>query len=450
MASQPLRGKVLRIGIVQDEQIVQEQLIRKPENVTVGESTKNTFVLPPCSLPKRFPLFVAKGSSYFLQFTDSMTGKVSFKGAIRSLKDLKATGDAVQRGGTWVLPIQENSRGKVVVDGISVLFQFVPAPLAEARVHMDFRPRFIEDEDPVFFGFLALFAALAASLVIYSHSIELSKVDILLDNPERFADLLVDKDDKEEPKKEEPEEKVPDPNAESEDVQVVEDDEVASEKDVAKVEVTQEEIEIREAQKMEAEDQEVDLIVAQLIGTLGAHNSGDSTPDYFNDLTFQGQDADALLRDASRMESSTSMGVRESASGPREGVEVGEVERGVAASAAVSEGPKVEVVGRVDLGSADIDAVVGEASGVSSVMKRYKGQMKLCYDSALGMDPSLKGRIEIEFSVGRGRVLEAYVSTNTTRNESLANCILRKVKGLTFGSEVEADVVYPFVFSSKQ
>ena len=71
--------KVLRIGIVQDEQIVQEQLIREPENVTVGESTKNTFVLPPCSLPKRFPLFVAKGNNYFLQFTDTMAGKVSLR-----------------------------------------------------------------------------------------------------------------------------------------------------------------------------------------------------------------------------------------------------------------------------------------------------------------------------------------------------------------------------------
>lgn len=446
MASPPPRGKVLRIGIVQDEQIVQEQLIRKPENVTVGESTKNTFVLPPCSLPKRFPLFVAKGSSYFLQFTDSMTGKVSFKGAIRSLKDLKATGDAVQRGGTWVLPIQENSRGKVVVDGISVLFQFVPAPLAEARVHMDFRPRFIEDEDPVFFGFLALFAALAASLVIYSHSVELSKVDLLLDAPERFADLLVEKDDKDEPDEEVPEE-VTDPNAESQEVAEDETQEVAPAEEVARVEVTQEEIEIREAQQMEAEDQEVDVLVAQLLGTLGAHNSGDSTQDHFANLDFQGQDADALLRNASRMESSTSIGVREEGSGPREGVEIGDVDRGTAGNSALSEGPAVEVEGQVDLGSADIDAVEGEAEGVTSVVKRYKGRIKLCYDQALRQDPQLKGRIEIEFSVGRGRVLEAFVSTNTTRNEALANCILRKVKGLTFDPSVEADVIYPFVLS---
>jgi hypothetical protein len=445
MASTSQRNKVLRIGIVQDEQIVQEQLIREPGNVTVGESTKNTFVLPPSSLPKRFPLFVAKGNRYFLQFTDSMVGKVSFKGAIRGLKDLKSSGDAVRRGGTWVLPIQENSRGKVVIDGISVLFQFVPAPPEPMgrAVHMDFRPRFIEDEDPVFFGFLALFAALAASLVIYSHTVELSKVDIFLDAPERFADLLEDKED---PEDEEPEE-VTDPNAESQEAAEENPEETTPTEPVEQVEVTQEEREIQEAQQMEAEDQEVDVLVAQLLGTLGAHNSGDSTQDHFANLDFQGQDADALLRNASRMESSTSIGVQEEGSGPRDGVEIGDVDRGTVGDSTVSEGPAVEVEGTVDLGSAEIDAIVGESGGVTSVVKRYKGRIKLCYDQALRQDPNLKGRIEIEFSVGRGRVLEAFVSTNTTRNEALANCILRKVKGLTFDPEVEADVIYPFVLS---
>ena len=103
--------------------------------------------------------------------------------------------------------------------------------------------------------------------------------------------------------------------------------------------------------------------------------------------------------------------------------------------------------GQVDLGSADIDAIEGEADGVTKVVKRYKGRIKPCYDQALRQDPELSGRVEIEFSVGRGRVLEAFVSTNSTRNDELANCILRKVKGLTFDQSVEADVIYPFVLS---
>ena len=441
--------KVLRIGIVQDEQIVQEQLIREPENVTVGESTKNTFVLPPCSLPKRFPLFVAKGNNYFLQFTDTMAGKVSLRGAIRSLEDLRTSGDAVRRGGTWVLPIQESSRGKVVIDGISVLFQFVPAPPAPAgrAVHMDFRPKLIEDDDPVFYGFLALFTALAAALGIYATSIEVNTEDIFLENPERFAELLV-KDKPEEPEKEEVEELPPDPDADGPEVAAEETpQEAAPAEEAPQEEVTQEQREIREAQRMEQEDQQVDVMVAQLLGTLGAHNSGDSTQDHFANVDFAGRDADELLKNSRNMGSSTEIAVREEGSGPREGVEIGEVARGSAGSSTISEGPAVEVEGQVDLGSADIDAIEGEADGVTKVVKRYKGRIKLCYDQALRQDPELSGRVEIEFSVGRGRVLEAFVSTNSTRNDELANCILRKVKGLTFDQSVEADVIYPFVLS---
>ena len=40
---------------------------------------------------------------------------------------------------------------------------------------------------------------------------------------------------------------------------------------------------------MEQEDQQVDVMVAQLLGTLGAHNSGDSTQDHFANYDFQGK-----------------------------------------------------------------------------------------------------------------------------------------------------------------
>jgi hypothetical protein len=160
-------------------------------------------------------------------------------------------------------------------------------------------------------------------------------------------------------------------------------------------------LEEREAEEMAAEDARVDALVAQLLGTLGSHNSGDNTRDHFANLDFEGAPT----------------------------------------------APKNETEGNVDLGAANINALEGEAQGVISVVKRYKGRIKLCYDQALRQDPNLQGRVEIKFSVGRGRVLEASISTNTTRNDALANCILRKVKGLTFDQGVEADVIYPFILS---
>jgi hypothetical protein len=160
---------------------------------------------------------------------------------------------------------------------------------------------------------------------------------------------------------------------------------------------------VAEVAEKVAEDAEVDALVAQLLGTLGSHNSGDNTRDHFANLDFEGAPT----------------------------------------------APKNEMEGNVDLGAANITAVEGETQGVTSVVKRYKGRFKLCYDQALRQDPNLQGRVEIKFSVGRGRVLEASISTNTTRNDALANCILRKVKGLVFDQAVEADVIYPFVLSKR-
>jgi pSer/pThr/pTyr-binding forkhead associated (FHA) protein len=49
----PDAAKVLRIGVVKDGKVVHERLIKPGQNVTVGESPRNTFVFPNASLPKK-------------------------------------------------------------------------------------------------------------------------------------------------------------------------------------------------------------------------------------------------------------------------------------------------------------------------------------------------------------------------------------------------------------
>ena len=73
----PDAAKVLRIGLVIDNKVVHERLIRPGQNVTVGESPRNTFVVPNASLPNRFMLFQAKGGKYSLNITDQMSGKIA-------------------------------------------------------------------------------------------------------------------------------------------------------------------------------------------------------------------------------------------------------------------------------------------------------------------------------------------------------------------------------------
>ena len=441
MATPKASGKVLRIGIVQGDQIVQEQLIRRPENVTVGESTKNTFVLPPCSLPKRFPLFVAKGNSYFLQFTDGMAGKISFKGRIQSLDDLKTSGEAVRRGGTWVLPVQESSRGKVIIDGISVLFQFVPAPpQAIARsIQMDFRPRFIEDDDPVFFGFLALFAALATSLAIYAHSADYSQQDSYQDAA-RIAKLL---------NAEPPEEKPDPPEEKTEPVKDTEKstDGTKQEKpEEVKQEVKQEKPKTK-AEK-QAEDDRKEVIAeekataraASIFGTT-SDSSGTTVAPVEDNVDWGDVDKDTEV-------DTTGGGARDGSGGKRETVKKDGPGKSEVGTSTTKEREAV-VKGTMKTGKETVEVEEGEAGGVTAVIKAKKGRIKQCYDMELRNSPKLEGKVTVYFEVGRGRVLEAEIQGNSTRNDALAKCILVKIKKLRFPDGVEATVEYPFIFSSQ-
>src|SRR5690349_8344086 len=69
--------KILRIGIIQGARIVEERLVRKRQNVSIGQSTKNMFVIPTEALPKSFTLFEVTGQNYALNFTEGTDGRVS-------------------------------------------------------------------------------------------------------------------------------------------------------------------------------------------------------------------------------------------------------------------------------------------------------------------------------------------------------------------------------------
>ena len=159
-------SKVLRIGIVKEGKVVHERLIKPGQNVTVGESPRNTFVIPDADLPKRFTLFQCKGVKYSLNVTSKMGGKFASDAGVSDIASASASPDVQKKGDVSILPLGDGSRGKVVVGAITVLFQFVPAPPESARMvnRQDFRPKLFDEDDPVFIGSLSVFMAMAAVL----------------------------------------------------------------------------------------------------------------------------------------------------------------------------------------------------------------------------------------------------------------------------------------------
>ena len=57
--------KILRIGIIQGGRIVEERLVRKRENITIGQSAKNLFVVPSEALPRRWQLLFEISGNYW-------------------------------------------------------------------------------------------------------------------------------------------------------------------------------------------------------------------------------------------------------------------------------------------------------------------------------------------------------------------------------------------------
>jgi hypothetical protein len=451
--------KVLRIGILQDGKIVQEKRIGEGNTVTVGASPKATFSYALPKVPRKFPLFVAKGDKYFLRFLPSMAGKIATKDGVQALDALGKSGAAKRKGDVYVLPLTEKNRGKISIDNVTVLFQFVPAPPEPLTptYKTDFRPKLFTEDDPVFLGFLGLFTLLAAVFVVYVQSVEtpaLLPTDVL---PERFVKLAIPPPDPADPSETED----PDLDEEGDGPAVAKEKEEeagggAEEQPKEQAEVapkTAEERaaeEIRRKQQMEAEVKERSLLL-KMIGTRGESSSGQMVDDLFGEGAGVGTDLDAALAEAGGVEQGTYEALGEkrgTGSGTgRDDASIGDLARAQGGSSDVGAGPATKVTGRISSGTVDVSG--GDPAKIKSVINNYTGQVKACYEQRLKSNPALAGRVELLWYINGGRVSSVEVLGNSTGDSELANCIALKVRTWRFPADLEADteVVYPFILS---
>lgn len=447
MASQSRQAKVLRIGIIQDGKIVQERLIKAGESVSVGESAKNTFVFPKTHLPAaEFQLFRAAGNGYVLQFTEKMRGKISSGGAVVALQKLVSDPSVSRKDGICTLPLTQQDRGKISIDAVTVLFQFVAPPPVHAvkpMQQMDFRPRLLEDDDPVFLGFLGIWSALATILVIWVWNTE-PREFTLEELPDRFVKIEV-KDPKPPPEPTEDELEL-----EGEGEAVKKEPEPSTEKSAGEENKPQDDV--SKAQAKEAAKEEVlaksKLLIA-LIGTTGesssqANNLWSDDEKGFGDLDGALAETSGVTADASQA------GPRGGHGGSDEAVGIDDIAGVGGGQGGSVEGPAVKVVAEVKTGSGTIDAIDGDAGAVKGTIARYSGQLNYCYERRLKALPNLAGRVELSWYVSGGKVDgNPLVVVNSTGDGELATCIQQKIRRWTFPADFEGDVSYPFIFQAK-
>lgn len=444
--------KVLRIGIIEDGKIVQERLIKAGETVTVGEAATNTFVFPKTHLPRaEYPLFVARNGKYVLNFTEEMKGKISSGGSVVALEKLRTDPSVQQQGGSWRLALTEQDRGKISIDNITVLFQFVAPPPVQAvkpLQQMDFRPRLMDDDDPVFLGFLAIFSALAAVLLVWIWNTEPPQVTSIDQIPDRFTKLVLKPPEEQQPLEMPVDDKLID-DSKSESAQKAEKAESKEEKPKEAPKNKTEAAQQREAAKQEVIQKS---LLLKMLTTRGANGNGSFAEDLFSDSDGTFGDLDKALAESGGVEIASAESKLRQGSATGTGskdADIGDLGGVGGGSASVGSGPSTKIEGSTSLGEGDTFLEEGDVGSVKKTVQKNFGQLTYCYEQRLNKVPGLAGRVEIEWYVKGGRVTTAQVFANTTGDSELGDCIVGKIKRWSFPGDVEGEILYPFIFKPK-
>lgn len=446
------QAKVLRIGMVREGKVVKEVVTRVGESVTIGDSPRNTFELKSKHLPKSFVLFAAgKNNTYALNFVEKMDGKISVKDAVVGLDELRKKGEAARKGNQWILALDHKNRGKITIDDVTFLFQFVPELLESARQvggRKDFKPQIIDEEDFIFYGFLGVFSIAAAIMMVFVYNTDPQELMSIDDLPERYVELVLPD--------QQPKEEAPDAAEAAEEVkkeEKKEDDKPKEEEEARpKRELTAEEKAAMQAARELARQERIkaEVLKVGILGSRGENASAGEVEDVFAEGDALGSKLDDALQNVGSMEvaNAGNLGVKDAtAGGGRGDAGIGDLASGGGGNAKVGSGPGTKLRAKSDLGA--IEAVGGDADQVKAAVAKYSAGIKQCYETRLKEVPTLSGRLVIAVNISGGKVTSVSIDENGTGDKGLESCVTSKVRTWRFDPALpQMDIYLPFVLSS--
>lgn len=402
---------VLRVGIAKSGTLAMERRLPLDRSVTIGGSRTDSIVV--AGLSESRTVFV-KGPHGL-----SLAPEVRRRAKVRR-GDPEAT-------------LTLGDRGRIDLGEVTVLYQLVLAPPMAARAPLsaaDFRPRWIEDDDPVFLQSLATWSALGLLLGIYvatAPAPQNTGIDLLAD---RLATLptpvYVD---------------LPPPTPEPE----VERPTVAN---VTKPERQIDRVAEPEVAPRTAERRATDIAAARRGIEERLQRSGLIATSGDTSWAIDAQDAVAIDSlearshwdgddDAPRV---AQAGLPMGAGRDIEIEEVGGGEAGLRNIPIVSQPP---TFGTGDEEPSD-PVVVGRE------LKRYASQIRYCFEKELKRDPSLSGRVELGGRLESGRFVSVWTEDETVGSAALEACMHERVRAWALPKGSSGSVYWAYVFSAKE
>ncbi|MBT3221354.1 MAG: AgmX/PglI C-terminal domain-containing protein [Proteobacteria bacterium] len=437
--------RVLRLGIVINHRIVGEKLIKPKAEIIVGESAQADIVFPETHLPPRFSLFRRRGHRWYLRLTESMGGRLSAGQQAYTIAELRSSPDAVRRGDTWEVELTEKYRGKLVIDQVAVLFQFVsppPASVTKQIKGMDFRPRYMEDEDPTYMGFLAIWSALAVVFMIWVWQTEPMEYT-LEEIPDRFTHLILEKPEAQvTPPKEDPVENAesdPEPDADSDPLPEADTDpQPESNEPVSEVG------RIKDLEERKHNMLNTNPLFAGIIGQRGDGENKLGLPFLDGGLD---EEIDRLLAEQAK-EAGQYVALDPELRGPStnyEAATIADPNQIGGGRGTLEEGPELTATHTIETDEQETQHVPGD---IKSTVRQYLPQLKYCYEMRLKEKPDLHGKVAMAWTIEAGQVVDVFTMENLTGDDQLSSCIERKIKRWRFPETSEGDVNWPFVFRS--
>lgn len=114
---------------------------------------------------------------------------------------------------------------------------------------------------------------------------------------------------------------------------------------------------------------------------------------------------------------------------------------------------KISLVGGTSAVSLPLDEEATVEGGLDrdqiiAVINKNKGQIIYCYEKGLQAQPSIGGRVAVDFVIGpAGRITTARVAQSSLGSRTVENCMLQRMKTWQFPrpvGNVNVDVLYPF------
>ena len=457
------KPKILRIGIIQGGRIVEERLVRKRENITIGQSAKNMFVVLSDALPRNWLLFETSGNQYVAHFSDGMDARIAVGNEIISLAQLKQTGKIQKRGASWVLPLDERSRGKITLADMTILFQFVtpPPPQPRPQLPASVRGSAFSDVDWFFTIVAGLSFLLHTSMIIYLRNVDWPRKPDIEAVPDRFVQMVVKKEEKKpEPKK------VVDETKKDEEKKVEKKKGPEEKKEVAaapKKELTPEEKAKLAEEKARADAERRARLAEQVKSTgllklLGAKADGAGSiadvlgkgdVDRDQEKAFQGVGGVGVASGNDQLR-----GIKAGGSGSGRVAEVGGLRGGGSIAGGGTGAAATEKAVKAAI-KTEAPAVDGELDPnmVAKEVRSRLGAIKACYERALKRNPNLSGKVVIHWTITQaGTVSGVDVEQDTLGDAEVASCIKALIARWRFPAPAggSVDVSFPFVFQSSQ